>query len=69
MRIDDLRTTLAEHADLTHDEGLADRAGAVRGRVRAVRRRRAAQEAERQLVGPLGAVQPPQRLDEVGYDG
>lgn len=42
MRIDDLRTTLAEHADLTHDEGLADRAGAVRGRVRTVRRRRAA---------------------------
>jgi hypothetical protein len=42
MRIDDLRSTLAEHADLTHDEGLSDRAGAVRGRVRTVRRRRAA---------------------------
>ena len=36
MRIDDLRTTLTEHADLAHDEGLADRAGAVRGRVRTV---------------------------------
>ncbi|QIK67267.1 hypothetical protein G7072_13740 [Nocardioides sp. HDW12B] len=41
MRIDDLRTTLAEHADLAHDDGLHGRAGAVRGRVRAVRRRRA----------------------------
>ncbi len=42
MRIDDLRTTLSEHADVGHDAGLSDRAGAVRGRVRAVRRRRAA---------------------------
>ena len=42
MRIDDLRTTLNERADLTRDEGLIDRAGSVRGRVRTVRRRRAA---------------------------
>lgn len=41
MRIDDLRDTLHEHADLSHDGGLTGRADAVRGRVRAVRRRRA----------------------------
>ena len=62
MRIDDLRTTLAEHADLTHDEGLADRAGAVRGRVRAVRRRRAA-VAVACVAGAVLAVPTVRALD------
>lgn len=39
--IDDLRATLAGHAEL-HDDGLTDRLRAVDGRVRTVRRRRAA---------------------------
>jgi hypothetical protein len=42
MRIDELRDTLQEHGEISHDEGLAGRADAVRGRVRVVRRRRAA---------------------------
>lgn len=41
MRIDELRDTLHEHGEISYDEGLAGRADAVRGRVRAVRRRRA----------------------------
>ncbi len=62
MRIDDLRTTLAEHADLTHDEGLSDRAGAVRGRVRTVRRRRAAVAAAC-VAGAVLAVPALQALE------
>jgi hypothetical protein len=41
MRIDELRDALHEHGEISYDEGLSARADAVRGRVRAVRRRRA----------------------------
>lgn len=40
--LDDLRRTLDERAGALTDDGLADRAGAVRGRVTRIRRRRAA---------------------------
>ncbi|MBZ5733204.1 hypothetical protein K8Z61_01740 [Nocardioides sp. TRM66260-LWL] len=40
--LDDLRRTLDERAGALTDDGLADRAGAVRGRVSRIRRRRAA---------------------------
>lgn len=56
--IDDLRATLAGHADL-HDDYLTDRVRAVNGRVRAVRRRRAAVAggtAAVVLAGVVGGV-------------
>lgn len=47
---DDLRSTLARHAEGVEDTGLADRAASVRGRVVAARRRR------RRTVGAAGVA-------------
>lgn len=62
MRIDDLKDTLREHAELPHDAGLTGRADAVRGRVRTVRRRRAG-VAVACLAGAVLAVPAINALD------
>ncbi len=56
MRIDELRSTLHQHADGLHDEGLVDRAAAVHHRVRVVRRRRTATVAGLAAVVVAGAA-------------
>ncbi len=64
MRIDELRTTLQDHAGTVHDHGAATRAGEVHGRVRAVRRRRtAAVAAAAAVVALAGVVSLPPLLD------
>jgi hypothetical protein len=64
MRIDELRSTLHDHAETVHDLGAPQRVGQVQRRVRTVRRRRtAALAAAAAVVTLAGVVSLPPLLD------
>ncbi|HET6561807.1 MAG TPA: hypothetical protein VFG72_08025 [Marmoricola sp.] len=64
MRIDELRSTLHDHAETVHDLGAPTRVGQVHRRVRTVRRRRtAALAAAAAIVTLAGVVALPPLLD------